>query len=192
MATTTLDSSPKKAIAIKLADLKVLQNLMISNEEKLLAASSDSEKVIKVLTDMLEDDHKALMAIDEAIAELEMTAPPNDTVTNMAKTIEGIMSENRLDLYEKYMQHEGLKHQLVMTGLLVHKAAQATDGVLQKSIDSINKVNFRNRAHQEQLKGAIYFYGVRQLVGKEPETNIWSAADDAVAALKGIFGGLTQ
>jgi hypothetical protein len=192
MSATTLDSSQKKAIAIKLADMKVLQNLMISNEEKLLASSSDSEKVIKVLTDMLEDDHKALIAIDEAIAELEMTAPPNDTVTNMAKTIEGIMSENHLDLYEKYMQHEGLKHQLVMTGLLVHKAAQATDGVLQKSIDSINKVNFRNRAHQEQLKGAIYFYGVRQLVGKEPETNIWSAADDAVAALKGIFGGLTQ
>jgi len=38
----------------------------------------------------------------------------------------------------------------------------------------------------------IDFYGVRQLVGKEPEANIWGAADDAIAALKGAFGGLTE
>ena len=55
------------------------------------------------------------------------------------------------------MQHEGLKHQLTMTGLLVHKAAQATDGILQKLIDPINKVNFKNRAHQEQLKVQFTF-----------------------------------
>jgi hypothetical protein len=33
---------------------------------------------------------------------------------------------------------------------------------------------------------------VRELVGKEPETNIWSAAEDAIAAIKGVFGGLTN
>ena len=46
----------------------------------------------------------------------------------MVDTIEKIMSGSELDLYEKILQHEGLKHQLVMTGLLIHKAAQATDG----------------------------------------------------------------
>ncbi len=157
-----------------------------------LEASIGSDKVSKTLTDMLEDDRKSSTAIDEAITELEMTSQPNETVTNMIQTIEGIMSDNHLDLYEKFMQHEGLKHQLVMTGLLVHKAAQATDGILQKSLDPINKVNFKNRAHQEQLKGAIYFYGVRQLVGKEPEEGVWAAAEDAIAALKGAFGGLTE
>ncbi len=157
-----------------------------------LEASIGSDKVSKTLTDMLEDDRKSSTAIDEAITELEMTSQPNETVTNMIQTIEGIMSDNHLDLYEKFMQHEGLKHQLVMTGLLVHKAAQATDGILQKSLDPINKVNFKNRAHQEQLKGAIYFYGVRQLVGKEPEEGVWAAAEDAIAALKGAFGGLTK
>ena len=89
------------------------------------------------------------------------------------------------------MQHEGLKHQLVMS-LLIHKAAQATDGILQKVIDPINKVNFKNRAHQEQLKGAIYYYGVRQLVGQDVEDGVWAAAEDAIAALKGAFGGLTE
>ena len=188
----TLDATKKNAISRKLADMKTLQNLMISNEETLLKASTDSDKVTKTLTDMLEDDRKSLSAIEEAIIDLEMKSDPSDTVTNMVETIKGIMSGNELDVYEKFMQHEGLKHQLVMTGLLVHKAAQATDGILQKIVDPINKANFKNRAHQEQLKGAIYYYGVRQLVGEEPEDGIWAAAEDAVAALKGAFGGLAE
>ncbi len=189
---STLEATKKNAIATKLADLKALQNLMISNEQKLLEATKGEQKVTDSITDMLEDDQKSISAIETAITELEMSSQPSDTVTNMVSQIEEIMSGSHLDLYEKIMQHEGLKHQLVMTGLLIHKAAQATDGVLQKAIDPINKVNFKNRAHQEQLKTIMYFYGVRQLVGKEPEANIWGAADDAIAALKGAFGGLTE
>ena len=188
----TLDATKKNAIARKLADMKALQNLMISNEEKLLSACTDNNKVTESLNDMLKDDRKSLDAINDAITDLEMASDPSDTVTNMIDTIEGIMSGNHLDLYEKFLQHEGLKHQLVMTGLLVHKAAQATDGILQKVIDPINKVNFRNRAHQEQLKGAIYLYGVHQLVGTDPDDGVWAAAEDAIAALKGAFGGLTE
>ena len=188
----TLDATKKNAVARKLADMKALQNLMISNEEKLLEATKGEERVTKSITDMLEDDRKSITAINEAITELEMSSDPSDTVTNMVEAVEKMMSGSHLDLYEKIMQHEGLKHQLVMTGMLVHKAAQATDGVMQKAIDPINKVNFKNRAHQEQLKTVIYYYGVRQLVGEEAESNIWGAADDAIAALKGAFGGLTE
>ena len=187
-----IDTTQKNAIATKLEDMKVLQNLMISNEEKLLEATKGNERVTDSITDMLEDDRKSISAIEEAIKELEVSSQPSDTVTGMKDTIEKIMSGSELDLYEKILQHEGLKHQLVMTGLLIHKAAQASDGLLQKSIDPINKVNFKNRAHQEQLKTIIYYYGVRQLVGEEPEANIWGAADDAIAALKGAFGGLTE
>ena len=188
----TLDATQKNAIARKLADLKVLQNLMISNEEKLLEATKGNERVTDSITDMLDDDRKSIAAIEEGITELGVSSDPSDTVTNMVDAIDKMMSGSQLDLYEKIMQHEGLKHQLVMTGLLIHKAAQATDGVLQKSIDPLNKVNFKNRAHQEQLKTIIYYYGVRQLVGTEPEANIWGAAEDAIAALKGAFGGLTE
>ena len=132
-----VDTTEKNAIATKLADMKVLQTLMISNEEKLLEATKGNERVTDSLTDMLEDDRKSITAIEEAITELEVSSQPSDTVISMKDTIEKIMSGSDLDLYEKIMQHEGLKHQLVMTGLLIHKAAQATDGVLQKSIDSI-------------------------------------------------------
>jgi hypothetical protein len=188
---TTLEATRKQAIATKLADMKALQNLMISNEQKLLKMSTDSEKVTETLNNMLKDDYQSINEIDEAINQLGMTADTSETVMNLVHKIEQIMSGEHLALYEKYLQQEGLKHQLVMTGLLVHKAAQATDGTLQKLIDPINQVNFKNRAHQEQLKGSIYFYGVRDLVGKEPEANIWSAAEDAIAALKGVVGGLT-
>lgn len=188
----TLETTKKNAIARKLADMKTLQNLMISNQEKLLVACAGESKVTETLNNMIEDDRKSLTAITEAIVELEMTSDPSNTVQSMVETIEELMSGTKLDVYEKIMQHEGLKHQLVMTGLLVHKAAQATDGILQKLIDPINKVNFKNRAHQEQLKGAIYLYGTRQLVGEEPEDSIWAAAEDAIAALKGAFGGLAE
>ena len=188
----TLDATQKNAIARKLADLKVLQNLMISNEEKLLKATQGEKRVTDSITDMLEDDRKSIGAIEESIKDLGMSSEPSDSVKGMVGTIEEVMSGSELDLYEKILQHEGLKHQLVMTGLLIHKAAQATDGELQKVIDPINKVNFKNRAHQEQLKTIIYYYGVRQLVGEEAESNIWGAADDAIAALKGAFGGLTE
>lgn len=188
----TLESTKKNALATKLADMKALQNLMISNQENLLKVANTEQKVKDTLTEMIEDDRQSLTAIDKAIADLEMSSQPSETVTNMIETIDSIMSANHLDVYEKFMQHEGLKHQLVMTGLLIHKAAQASDGILQKVIDPINKVNFKNRAHQEKLKGAIYFYGVRQLVGTEPEAGIWAAAEDAIAALKGAFGGLTE
>ena len=151
----TLDATQKNAIARKLADLKVLQNLMISNEEKLLEATKGNERVTDSITDMLDDDRKSIAAIEEGITELGVSSDPSDTVTNMVDAIDKMMSGSQLDLYEKIMQHEGLKHQLVMTGLLIHKAAQATDGILQKSIDPLNKVNFKNRAHQEQLKTII-------------------------------------
>ena len=81
---------------------------------------------------MIEDDRESINSIDEANAKLEVSSSASETVTNMVEKIGSIISDNHLDIYEKFMQHEGLKHQLVMTGLLVHKSAQATDGILQK------------------------------------------------------------
>ncbi|MBW4647819.1 MAG: hypothetical protein KME06_03840 [Kastovskya adunca ATA6-11-RM4] len=188
----TLDQAQRTAIATKLADMKILQNLMISNEQKLLAACRSDEEIRDRLEDMLEDDQENLRTIDQAIAKFGTSSDAQEQTKRLVETIEGIMAGNELDLYEKAMQHEGLKHQLVMSGLLVHKAAQVAGDDLEKTIDPINKVNFKNRAHQEQLKGIIYKLGTRELVGKEPDQSIWASAEDAIAALKGIFGGLTD
>ena len=56
-----IDTTQKNAIATKLADMKVLQNLMISNEEKLLEATKGNERVTDSITDMLEDDRKSII-----------------------------------------------------------------------------------------------------------------------------------
>ncbi|MFE4106261.1 hemerythrin HHE cation-binding protein [Almyronema epifaneia] len=180
------------AIATKLADMRMLQDLMLENERLLTSACSGDKKIVERLEDMIEDDKKNVTAIAEAQSKLGVQAEASGKTTEMVQKLRQMMGSDDLTLYEKAMQHEALKHQLVMTGLTVHKAAQTTGGNLEETIDPINKNNFRNRAHQEQLKGIILTLGTRELVGKEPESGIWAQAEDAIAALKGAFGGIAE
>lgn len=34
--------------------------------------------------------------------------------------------------------------------------------------------------------------GTRELTGQEPDQSVWARTQDAVAALRGVFDGLTQ
>ncbi|MBE9215766.1 hemerythrin HHE cation-binding protein [Plectonema cf. radiosum LEGE 06105] len=190
MAATFTDTQ-RQAIAMKLADMKVLQNQMIASEQKLISAISNGE-ITKRLQDMLKDDQESLGTIEAAIAKFGTSSEPQEKVKSFTQTVDKMMGGSELQLYEKALQHEGMKHQLVMTGMLVHKCAQAAGGDWQEAIDPINKVNFKNRAHQEQLKGIIYALGTRELVGKEPDTSVWAAVEDGIAAAKGLFSGLTS
>ncbi|NJL85383.1 MAG: hemerythrin HHE cation-binding protein [Leptolyngbyaceae cyanobacterium SM1_1_3] len=188
----TTSQSQLAAIATKLADMRTLQDLMLENERMLMSACSRDEKVAERLKDMLEDDQKNIEAIAEAQSKLGIQAQADSKTTEMVQKLRQMMGSDELNLYEKAMQHEALKHQLVMTGLTVHKAAQTAGGDLEETIDPINKANFRNRAHQEQLKGIILLLGTRELVGKDPDDGVWAQAEDAIAALKGAFGGITE
>lgn len=51
------------------------------------------------------------------------------------------------------------------------------------AIGPLNQVNFKNRAHQEQLKGVMEVLGTRELTGKDPDQSVWARTQDAVAAL---------
>lgn len=187
---TTLTEIQRQAIATKLADMKMLQSQLIASEQKLISAISDGE-ITKRLQDMLKDDQESLGTIEAAITKFGTASAPQDKVKNFTQTVDKMMGGSELQLYEKALQHEGMKHQLVMTGMLVHKCAQTAGEDWQEGIDPINKVNFLNRAHQEQLKGIIYTLGTRELVGKEPDTSIWAAVEDGIAAAKGLFSGIT-
>ncbi|MBE9076966.1 hemerythrin HHE cation-binding protein [Romeria aff. gracilis LEGE 07310] len=180
------------AIATKLADMQALQELLISNEQTLLQACRSDQKIADTFQEIIEDDRQNMGTIQSAISELGTTSQPQDNVQQMVNKVRQMMSGNELDLYEKVMQHEALTHSLVMTGLLVHKAAQTSGDILEKKIDEINKVNFKNRKHQEQLKSVILTLGTRELTGREPDDGVWGQAEDAVAALKGFFGGITD
>lgn len=185
----TIDDTKRQAIATALADLKCIQNLLISNEQKFIAATAD-EDIRKRFQDMLNDDQKNLGVLDTVIVQYGVKGEPKQTVTEMVKKAEQMMSGSELTLFEKVAQHELLKHGQTMKGLLIHKAAQVVGADIEAAIGPLNTINFENRAHQEQLKGILEILGVRELTGKEPDQGLWGRVQDAVAALTGVAGSV--
>ena len=184
---TTLDDTKRTAIATELADLKALQNLLISNEEKLISAVDDQE-IRNRIQKMLEDDRKNLGVLDTVIVQYGVKAEPRDTVNKFIDHARQAFEGSELTVAQKVSQHELLKHKQVMTGLLVHKAAQVVGADIAVAIAPLNTINFENRAHQEQLKGVIEVLGVRELTGKDADQGIWARVQDAIAAFSGVVG----
>jgi hemerythrin superfamily protein len=141
---------------------------------------------------MLNDDQKNIGILDTVIVQYGVKAEPRETVVKMVQEIRKLMGGSELNLYEKVFQHELLKHQQTMTGLLIHKAAQVVGADVEAAITPLNTVNFENRAHQEQLKGVLEVLGVRELTGKEAQQGIWARVQDAVAALTGVAGSVVS
>jgi len=185
----TLEDTKRQAIATKLADMKALQNLLISNEQALLNACSDQE-ICKCVRDMLEDDQKNMGILDTVIVQYGVKGEPKKTTQELIEKTQKLMQGSELTVYEKFSQHELLKHAQTMKGLLVHKAAQVVGADIEAAITPLNTVNFENRAHQEQLKGILEILGVRELTGKDPDQGIWARVQDAVAAFTGVAGSV--
>ncbi|AFZ22477.1 hypothetical protein Cylst_0099 [Cylindrospermum stagnale PCC 7417] len=183
----TLDDTKRNAIATKLGDMKLLQQLLIENEQLFLRESTDSE-ISQRIQDMLNDDQKNLGVLDTVIVQYGIHKEPNRTVQQEVEKVRELMQGSELSLYEKVFKHELLKHQQVMTGLLIHKAAQRVGADVMAAIGPLNTINFENRAHQEQLKGILEILGVRELTGQDADQGIWARVQDAVAAFTGVVG----
>jgi hemerythrin superfamily protein len=183
----TLTDEKRLAIAEKLADMKVIQNLLIANEEQFLQEYNDSD-ISDRFRKMLEDDRKNLGILETVIVQYGIQSEPRSTVSEMVEKLQGAMQGSELTFYEKVVQHELLKHGQVMSGLLVHKAGQIVGADIEAAIAPLNTVNFENRAHQEQLKGVLEVLGTRELTGQDPDQSVWGRVTDAVAALTGVFG----
>ncbi|HEY9800826.1 MAG TPA: hemerythrin domain-containing protein [Leptolyngbyaceae cyanobacterium] len=184
---STLDDAKRNAIGVKLADVKLLQQLIIENEERFLRETTDDE-ISRRLRDFLEDDRKNLGIIETVIVQYGVPQQPRQTVTEMVDQIRQLMQGSQLSFFEKVSKHELLKHQQVMSGLLVHKAAQKVGADILAAIGPLNAVNFENRAHQEQLKGILEILGVRELTGQDADQGIWGRVQDAIAAFSGAVG----
>ena len=185
----TLDDVKRSAIGMELADMKELQNLLISNEERMISAVSD-QTIRDRLQSMLEDDRKNMGVLDTIIVQYGVKSQPRDTVRKMVQEVQKLMQGSELSLYQKISKHELLKHQQVMSGLLIHKYAQVVGADIAVAIAPLNTVNFENRAHQEQLKGIIEVIGTRELTGKDADQGLWGRVQDAIAALSGVFGSV--
>ncbi|MEH2251055.1 hemerythrin HHE cation-binding protein [Nostoc sp.] len=188
-----LDDTKRSAIATELADLKAIQELLIANEQKVLPAVSNDQEISKRLTDFLKDDQENLTVIEQVISKFGGgSAQPRDTIGQYVEQVNRIIDGNELTLYQKVSIHERIKHQAVMTGLIIHKASQVVGDDVKEAIGPLNQVNFENRAHQEQLKGVLEVLGTRELTGQDPDQGVWARTQDAVAALRGVFEGLTK
>ncbi len=183
----TLNDQKRTAIAEKLATIKAIQSLIIENEQQFLEQCSDSE-LSNRLEDMLEDDRKNLEIVETAITQYGIQSEPKKTVQQMVEKAKSMATSSELSLYEKMAQHELLKHGQVVSGLVIHKAAQVVGLDVQEALSPLNTVNFENRAHQEQLKGMLEYLGTQELTGETPDQGLWGRVKDAVAAATGVIG----
>jgi len=188
MAITIADEK-RTAIAMKLADIKVLETLAVDNEERLMAQCDDLE-IRKWLGQMLTDDRKNLTILDNVLIQYGIKSEPRDTIQELADHEALVMQGNHLSFYEKVSRHELLKHQLVMAGLAVHKAGQVVGADIGAAIGPLHTLNFENQAHQERLQGILEILSTRELTGQDPEVGIWARIQDSVAAFTGMMGSL--
>ena len=157
-----LDDKARSAIATELADLKAIQELLIANEQKVLPVVSNDQEISQRLNDFLKDDQKNLTVIEEVISKFGGGSPqPRDTIHQYVEQVNRLIDGNELTLYQKVSAHERIKHQAVITGLIIHKASQVVGDDVKEAIGPLNQVNFENRAHQEQLKGVLEVLGTR-------------------------------
>jgi hypothetical protein len=71
----TLEDPKRTAIAVKLADMKATQNLLIANEQALIQACHNQE-ISNRLEGFLKDDQKNLGIIDTVIVQYGIKAEP--------------------------------------------------------------------------------------------------------------------
>lgn len=185
----TLDDTKRMAIAAQLAEMQVLQNLLIRNDQFLIDAIED-ERIGEQLRAMLEQDQKNLGILETVMVQYGVRNQPKEAVEQYLEDIQHLMEDAGLTLSEKVLQHELLKHQQTMAGLVVHKAAQVVGADIEAAIAPLHTVNFENRAHQEQLKGILEVLGVRELTGQEADQGVWARTEDAIAALTGVVGSV--
>jgi hypothetical protein len=178
-------------LAAKLADLKLFQNVLIECAQKLLTATDD-QTIRERLEKMLTSDRENLSSIEQVITQFGSSAEPREVVQKHAEKVGQMMDGEELTVYDKFFQFELLKHQQTMNGLVIHKVAQSLDDKLQSAVEPLNKVNFENRAHQEVLKGVLYFVGTREIAGVEPDMGLWASIEQGIAALKGVVGSVSS
>jgi len=188
---TTLDDTKRVAIGERLADLRAFQDLIISNEQKLIDACP-YEDVRERLQNMLEDDQKNIGIIDTVIVQYGIQAEPSAATKIFIPQFERMMSGDEFTFYQKLIHHELLKHGQAMSGIMIHKAAQVVGADIEVAITPLNTVNFEGRAHQEQLKGMLERVGVREMTGLDAQQGLWARVQDAVAALTGVVGSVVK
>ena len=102
-------------LATKLADLKLIQNVLVDYGQKLMTLTDD-QTIRERLEKILDSDRENLKYIEEAITKFGDTAEPRNITQKHAEKIGQMMDGSELTNYDKFFQFELLKHQQTMTG----------------------------------------------------------------------------
>ena len=186
---TTLDDTKRLAIGERLADLKAFQNLIISNDRKLIDACPYDD-IRDRLQNMLEDDLKNIGIIETVIVQYGIQTEPSAATKIFIPQFEQMMSGDEFTFYQKLIHHELMKHGQAMSGIVIHKAAQKVGADIEVAIAPLNTVSFEGRAHQEQLKAMLEQVGVREMTGLDADQGLWGRVQDAIAAFSGVAGSV--
>ena len=83
-----LDDTKKNSMAVKLGDMKLLQQLLLDNEERFLLECTDGE-IAGIISRMLNDDRKNLALLNTVVDQfgLEKNAEPNPIIKKNIKTL---------------------------------------------------------------------------------------------------------
>lgn len=76
----TLDDTKRNAIAVKLASIKALQQLVIENEQSLLREGLDAE-IADRIRNFLKDDEKNIGVLETVIGQYGIQAEPKKCYT---------------------------------------------------------------------------------------------------------------
>lgn len=83
-----MDDTKRSGIAMELADMKALQELLIATEQKLLPAVSGDKEISDRLSDFLKDDQEDLTVIEGVIAKFGGGSPqPRDTIRQYVEQV---------------------------------------------------------------------------------------------------------
>jgi len=112
----TLDDTKRNAIASKLADMKAIQELLISAEQQLMSEINDDESR-KDIQKMLDSDQKNLGVLDTVIVQYGVKGQPKESVQKLVEQAQQMMQGSEMSLYDKVAQFELLKHANTMNGI---------------------------------------------------------------------------
>lgn len=95
-----LEDVKRTAIAVKLADMRAMQNLLIDNNEALITVCTDRD-ISNRLEVLLRDDRKNLGIINAVIIHYGIKAEPRLTVIKTIEHSREEMVSSQLSLFEK-------------------------------------------------------------------------------------------
>jgi len=170
-----------------LADLRAFQNLIISNEQKLIDACP-YEDIRSRLQNMLSEPEKNIGIIETVIVQYGIQTEPSATKIFIPQ-FEQIMSGNEFTFYQKLIHHELLKHGQAMSGIVIHKAAQKVGADIEVAIAPLNTVNFE-ACSPRTAQGDARTGGCPRNDWSRRRQGLWARVQDTITALTGVVGSV--